>query len=151
MEFIISNIVIVSLIAGLIVIVLSTYAGLLVVKLKRQQISKSKVINERVDNINLSIKTICDATLQQQCSISEATIRIITLLQVHPLLSGKYDQQLLQMNRFYIDIEHHPILENRNKTPKNVLFKLDLQREQLESDYESKVLKELEWLQSTYR
>lgn len=151
MEFVIDNIVVVFMMAGLIIIGLSGYAVLLMLKVKRQQEAKSRAINERIDNIDVSIKTICDATIQQQCSISEATIRIITLLQVHPMLAGKYDHQLQQMNKFYNEIEHHPILENRKNTPKKVLFKLDSQREQLETDYESTILKELKWLQSTCR
>ena len=150
MQFIIDNIVAVALCGVLIILALTGYAGVIIIKLKQQKDKKNKVINKRIDNIDVSIKTICDATMQQQCSISEATIRIITLLQIHPILAGKYDLQLQQMNKFYKEIEHHPILENRQNTPNKELFKLDLQREQLEADYETLILKELEWLQSTY-
>ena len=151
MTFIIDNIIWFALLAGIIIVTLVAYAVKILVAVKQQSNAKNAVIKERVDNINLSIKTICEATIQQQCSISEATIRIITLLQVHPTLAGQFDSGLTHMNAFYRDIEHHPILENRKSTPKNVLRKLDDEREDLEAQYESKILKELEWLKGQNR
>ena len=146
MTFIIENIIWFIALACLIVAGLGFYALTLLLKLKKQETAKSNIIKERADNINQSIKTICEATLQQQCSISEATVRVITLLQVHPILTGRFDAELKQTNQFYTDIEHHPILENRKKTPKKVVRKLDLEREELEAKYESKILQELKWL-----
>ena len=78
--------------------------------------------------------------------MSEATVRLVTLLQLHPFVRGKYDENLENMHSFFHEIEHHPILENRKSTPKKVLMKLDLEREELESQYENKILSELKWL-----
>ena len=150
MSFIIEHIAWFITTALLIIAGLGYYALSLVLKVRKQEQAKSSIVNDRADNINQSIKTICDATLQQQCSISEATVRVITLLQVHPILAGKYDQQLQQTNQFFKDIEHHPILASRKKTPKHVVRKLDLEREDLEAKYESKILAELEWLSQQF-
>jgi hypothetical protein len=146
MTFLLENVLWFAIAGAIVIVALGIYAGLLLGKLKKQNDAKNSVLNERVKNINLSINTICDATAQQQCSISEATVRIVTLLQVHPLLAGKYDEQLPQMNNFYKAIEHHPILENRKNTPKKVLHKLDQEREDLEAQYETQILSELKWL-----
>ena len=151
MTFIIDNIIWFALLAGIIIFALGAYAVTILLAVKKQSDAKKAVIQGRVDSINQSIKTICEATIQQQCSISEATIRIITLLQVHPTLAGQFDSDLSHMNSFYQDIEHHPILENRKTTPKNILRKLDDEREDLEAQYESKILKELEWLKEQDR
>lgn len=125
---------------------LSAYAFKLVFKLKQQSKTISSINSDRALNISKSIKTICEATIQQQCSVSEATVRLVTLLQLHPFVRGKYDENLENMHSFYQEIEHHPILENRKSTPKKVLMKLDLEREELESQYENKILSELKWL-----
>lgn len=150
MTFIIEHLVWFISLSLLIIVVLGYYALSLMLKVKKQEQAKSNAINDRADNINQSIKTICDATLQQQCSISEATVRVISLLEVHPILAGKYDEKLPKTNQFFKDIEHHPILANRKKTPKHVVRKLDLEREDLEAKYESKILAELEWLSQQF-
>ena len=148
LTFIEDNILWLGLLALAIIIGLAVYALQLVIKLKKQSDTISSINNERATNIVESIKTICDATIQQQCSISEASVRLVALLQLHPSISGKYDDQLSNMINFYNKIQHHPILENRQNTPKKIIRKLDLEREELESQYENKILTELEWLKS---
>lgn len=150
MTFIIENIIWFVVLAVLIVSGLGYYAASLLYKVRQQEQARNDVINERAENINQSIKTICEATLQQQCSISEAAVRIITLLQVHPTLSGKHDDNLKHTKQFFKDIEHHPILENRKNTAKKVVRKLDLEREELEAKCESKILAELQWLRDQF-
>ena len=148
MNWIAENTTLLLSLGGLIIIGLAAYAGKLLLALKKQTETHEKIQSSRLKSIGTSITTICDATLQQQCSVSEATIRIVTLMQLHPALKGKFDEELSQMQAFYNKIEHHPILENRKQTPKKVLHKLDAEREELEAQFESSILEELDWLRT---
>ena len=60
------------LIALLIVAGLVAYAGLLISKLRTQQILRKQKTQKRIDKISVSIQTIAKALDQQQCNLSEA-------------------------------------------------------------------------------
>lgn len=87
--------------------------------------------------------TIIKATLQQQCGISEATVRVRGLLNALEDPDLEFKRHLPEADSFFQKIEHHPILEARKKLPKDKLRKLDQEREELEAQFESAILAEI--------
>ena len=86
---------------------------------------------------------------QQQCELSEGVIRIVNLLNALPLVEPpNYKAQYPHIHSLFIEVSGFAILEARQKLTKVERRKQDLAREQIESEYESKVLAELPALQA---
>ncbi|BDX04487.1 DUF2489 domain-containing protein [Planctobacterium marinum] len=134
----------ISLIAAAIILSLAGYAGHLVYKLHQQKVRVKSVNAARLKDITESLDVIARATLQQQCGISEAVIRIRGLLDALSVQELNFQQLLPHSAQFYLKIQHHPILSARKKLNKLQLLKLDAEREELEAQWEQRILKELE-------
>lgn len=146
MQFISDNLYLLLSIASVLIITLAGYAGYLLLSLRRQEQAKQQKIRQREQDIVTSITTILQATLQQQCGISEAVLRVKNLCDL--LDSGRYPiaDALTMTQQFYLKIQHHPILEARKRLPKKELLALDSEREELESQFESQLLNEFQQL-----
>lgn len=144
MQTIIDNSLILVLVALLIIASLATYAGILLARLKHQKKIQDARHQARRQDILFSVVTIIKATLQQQCGISEATVRVRGLLNALEDPQLEFKRHMPEAERFFLNIEHHPILEARKKLPKDKLRKLDQEREELEAQYESTILTEIE-------
>lgn len=138
-----------SSIALLIIIGLGFYAGKLLFLLKQQKAQQEATRNGRVKSISESIALIAKAMEQQQCELSEGVIRIVNLLNALPLVEPpNYKAQYPHIHSLFIEVSGFAILEARQKLTKAERRKQDLAREQIESEYESKVLAELRALQA---
>ena len=136
-------------IALLIIIGLGFYAGKLLFLLKQQKAQQEATRNGRVKTISESIALIAKAMEQQQCELSEGVIRIVNLLNALPLVEPpNYKAQYPHIHSLFIEVSGFAILEARQKLTKAERRKQDLAREQIESEYESKVLAELPALQA---
>lgn len=136
-------------IALLIIIGLGFYAGKLLFLLKQQKAQQEATRNGRVKSISESIALIAKAMEQQQCELSEGVIRIVNLLNALPLVEPpNYKAQYPHIHSLFIEVSGFAILEERQKLTKVERRKQDLAREQIESEYESKVLAELPALQA---
>ena len=136
-------------IALLIIIGLGFYAGKLLFLLKQQKAQQEATRNGRVKSISESIALIAKAMEQQQCELSEGVIRIVNLLNALPLVEPpNYKAQYPHIHSLFIEVSGFAILEARQKLTKAERRKQDLAREQIESEYESKVLAELRALQA---
>lgn len=136
-------------IALLIIIGLGFYAGKLLFLLKQQKAQQEATRNGRVKSISESIALIAKAMEQQQCELSEGVIRIVNLLNALPLVEPpNYKAQYPHIHSLFIEVSGFAILEARQKLTKAERRKQDLAREQIESEYESKVLAELPALQA---
>ncbi|GEA08984.1 hypothetical protein KUL42_37450 [Alteromonas sp. KUL42] len=136
-------------IALLIIIGLGFYAGKLLFLLKQQKAQQEATRNGRVKSISESIALIAKAMEQQQCELSEGVIRIVNLLNALPLVEPpNYKAQYPHIHSLFIEVSGFAILEARQKLTKVERRKQDLAREQIESEYESKVLAELPALQA---
>lgn len=131
-------------VATLVVLPLAFYAGTLLFKLKNQNDEQKAAAQKRNIYLLTSIETIAAATVQQQCSVSEAVVRIFNLNQ---MLSESLIIRLTDMYpaslELYDAIKDHPILEERSKLPNKERMKLDLIREEKESLLETKILAEM--------
>lgn len=136
-------------IALLIIIGLGFYAGKLLFLLKQQKAQQEATRYGRVKSISESIALIAKAMEQQQCELSEGVIRIVNLLNALPLVEPpNYKAQYPHIHSLFIEVSGFAILEARQKLTKVERRKQDLAREQIESEYESKVLAELPALQA---
>ncbi|RDV24772.1 DUF2489 domain-containing protein [Alteromonas aestuariivivens] len=137
------------IVGALIILGLGFYAGRLLYLLKQQNQRQQKARNARIENITDSIQLISKAMEQQQCELSEGAIRICNLLNALPLSSPPdYRTQFPHIHALYIEISGFAILEARQKLTKAERRKQDNAREQIESEHESKVLKELPLIQA---
>ncbi|MGQ8367048.1 DUF2489 domain-containing protein [Glaciecola sp. 1036] len=129
---------------ALIILGLGIYAGRLLFLLKAQNDRQQAARNKRIETITKSIQTIAFAMEQQQCDPSEGAIRICNLLEALPLdPQPDFVQKYPAMFALYADIQHFPTHEARQALSKAERRQQDTQREQIESDYESKIQPEL--------
>ena len=133
-------------IIGLVIIAgLGVYAGKLLFLLKQQNQRQANARNKRIDKITESIFVIVKAMQQQQCDLSEGTIRICNLLAALPIENQpNFKAMFPQIHTLYIEISGFAVLEAREKLTKAERRKQDRAREEIESEYESLVLPELE-------
>lgn len=133
--------------AVVIIIGLGIYAGKLLFLLQLQNKKQTQVRQQRIDNIQSSIQTIAFAMLQQQCELSEGAIRICNLLEALPIDPlPNYKDDYPSLFKLFESVKHFPTHQDRAKLSKKTRREQDKQREQLESEFESEVLKEAKLL-----
>ena len=135
----------IAIIVGILIILgLGFYAGKLMFLLKQQNARQKAARDARIANITESVIVISKAMQQQQCDLSEGAIRICNLLNALPLQSPPdYRSDFPHIHKLFIEISGFAVLEERKKLSPAEKRKQDSAREQIESDYESLVLSEL--------
>lgn len=135
-------------VALLIILGLGFYAGKMLFLLKQQKARQEATRQSRVENITESLVLIAKAMEQQQCDLSEGVIRIVNLLNALPIVDQPdFKTKYPHIYALFTEVSGFAILEERQKLSKAERRKQDIAREQIESDYESKVLSELPALQ----
>jgi hypothetical protein len=130
-----------------IILALGFYAGRLLFLLKQQNQRQQKAKNERIETITESVFTIAKAMEQQQCDLSEGVIRIVNLLDALPLNTPPdYKNKFPHIHALFIEVSGFAILEKRQQLTKAERRKQDIAREQIEAEYETRVLSELDGL-----
>ena len=131
-------------VALLIILALGFYAGRLLFLLKQQNQRQHAARNKRIENICESIHTIAKAMEQQQCDLSEGVIRIVNLLNALPLSSPpNFQSTYPHIHALFVEVSGFAVLEARQQLTKLERRKQDQAREQIESEFESRVLSEL--------
>ncbi len=131
-------------VALVVILGLGFYAGRLLFLLKQQKKRKNDATNARIANITESIILISKAMEQQQCDLSEGVIRIVNLLNALPLNNPPdFKAKFPHTHALFVEISGFAVLEARQQLSKQERRKQDKAREQIESEYESKVLDEL--------
>jgi hypothetical protein len=129
----------ISVIAGL-----AFYTGSLLFKLRAQQQLRNQKTQKRIDNISESIQTIAKALDQQQCNLSEGCIRLFHLLEALPVKNKPdFSLQFPGLYSLYYKVENLPTHETRKSQTKTETKHQDLQREELEAQLESQILKDV--------
>jgi len=128
---------------------LAFYAGSLLFKLKAQQLQRNQKTLHRINNISESIQTIAKALDQQQCNLSEGCIRLFHLLEALPIKDKPdFSQQFVGLYSLYDKVKGLPTHENRKAQSKIQTRQQDLQREELEAQFESQILSEVSKLKT---
>ncbi len=118
------------------------------VKNKEQQELLDKKIEEQDIYFKDSIVSISRATLNGQCELSEACLRIVNLLKYYPNISNLPEYEVL--HEMFSEIKEFAVLEERKKLPKQEIYNQDKKRIIVEKKYEEKALKSLESLQKQF-
>lgn len=127
-----------------IVAVLAFYAGSLLFKLKQQNRLREQKTQQRVDNICESIQTIAKALEQQQCNLSEGSIRLYHLLEALPIMKKPdFSRQFPSLYSLYDQVKTLPTHKARKSQSKIETRRQDTQREELEAQLESQVMMEV--------
>lgn len=137
------------LVALAIIAGLSFYAGYLVLRLRTQQKLRKQKTQQRINKIFQSIQTIAKTLEQQQCNLSEGCIRIFHLLEALPVKNKPdYSQQFIGIYSLYNQVKDFPTHDVRKAQSKIETKKQDLQREELEAQLESQILRDVSVLKN---
>lgn len=133
-----------SIIAGL-----GFYAGSLLFKLRTQQQLRKQKTHNRINSISQSIQTIAKALEQQQCNLSEGSIRLFHLLEALPVKDKPdFSQKFTGVYSLYDQVKELPTHETRKLQTKRETKQQDLQREELEAQMASQILKDVSVLKT---
>ncbi|MBE1277023.1 DUF2489 domain-containing protein [Enterovibrio baiacu] len=134
---------------GVIILGLASYAGWLLSKLRRQtrfQAAQQKAaITQRNNKIIESVDVIAMATLQEQCDLSEAAIRLFMIMD-H--LQGEkrvdYPTRFPALYELYDVVKDMPRGDARKAIPKKERMRHDLERMKAETRLQDAIKIELE-------
>jgi hypothetical protein len=145
---------ILAIIAVVVIMVLAFYNGFLlnkinmhkkkVLRMEQQQAEfKEQKIQERNNNIIESIRFIAKATMQKQCNVSEAAIRLTVLLETlqvaKPIdITGTYPA----LSAMFEKVKDMPTHEERKNHPVKEIKIMDMKREVFEAEMEEAIIKE---------
>lgn len=144
-------IVILFIFLTLVVFGLGIYLGMLLAKLKQQNIQTQQMkkvlelnLKEREQFLKDSILIIARASINQQCELSEACIRLWKLLENYPEVANKPEYAIIE--RMYQDLQEFAYLEDRDKLTAKERFDQDKKRFKVEDKYRSEMVKSLNLL-----
>lgn len=137
--------------AVVIVLGLSVYAGMLLSQLHKQRTEERAGEAKRLNYLHESIATIALAMQQGQCPLSEGCIRIAVLLDNLPNAEQQaFPSQFPYLHDMYNKIKHMPTHDARKQFPKQEIRKMDKEREgleiALEQDIQADVVKIIAWV-----
>ncbi|MCG9785581.1 DUF2489 domain-containing protein [Vibrio mediterranei] len=140
-------------IAGAIIIVgLASYAGYLLLQLKKQkelqQQHRDLAIQKRNANIFESVDTICLATIQGQCDVSEAAIRLYNIMDyVQGNDRVDFDESYPATSELYHIVKDMPRGDARQEMKKQERMRDNLTRQKAEARLNDAIIEELKDLQ----
>ncbi|NOH30831.1 DUF2489 domain-containing protein [Vibrio mediterranei] len=140
-------------IAGAIIIVgLASYAGYLLLQLKKQkelqQQHRDLAIQKRNANIFESVDTICLATIQGQCDVSEAAIRLYNIMDyVQGNDRVDFDESYPATSELYHIVKDMPRGDARQEMKKQDRMQDNLTRQKAEARLNDAIIEELKDLQ----
>lgn len=132
------------LVAIVVIASLAFYTGSLLFKVRAQQLLRNQKTQERINNISESIQTIAKALDQQQCNLSEGCVRLFHLLEALPVKNKPdFSLQFSGLYSLYYKVKDLPTHEIRKSQTKAETKQQDLQREEIEAQLESQILKDV--------
>jgi hypothetical protein len=105
---------------------------------QKEDESKAKQIAQKKEIIQ-SIQVLAQAMIENQMELSEGCIRIRVLLDyIHPQLIEQAPFDIFDI--MYRGTEHMPTHDERQKTDKHFVNKMDIQRYKLEREHQNQIL-----------
>ncbi|MGX5915251.1 DUF2489 domain-containing protein [Aliidiomarina sp. Khilg15.8] len=131
----------IALIVGALIIAgLAYYAGSLLAQLRRQRQLRDSAVARRNENLYESIETIALAMQQEQCPLSEGSLRVTVLLDHLALPAGQdFPQRYPAIHDMYERIKHMPTHDARKKFPRKEIRKMDDEREGYEDTMQADI------------
>ncbi|WP_158768173.1 DUF2489 domain-containing protein [Paraglaciecola sp. L1A13] len=131
-------------IALLIIAGLAFYAGKLLFMLNKQNKKMAQTKQQRITRLMESIRTIAMAVEQQQCNLSEGSIRLYHLHESLPIDNKPdYQSQYPGLYTLYMKVSNFPTHEARDKLSSLERKIQDDEREAAEVELESQILRDV--------
>lgn len=132
------------IVALVIVASLAFYAGKLLFMLDKQNKKMAHTKQQRIERLMESIYTISLAVEQQQCNLSEGSIRLYHLHESLPIDDKPhYETRYPGLYALYVKVSELPTHEARDKLSTLERRSQDDAREALESELESQILEDV--------
>nr|WP_319555469.1 DUF2489 domain-containing protein [uncultured Vibrio sp.] len=145
------NVTLLAIAGAVIIIALASYAGYLLLQLKKQkelQLKHQKLaIDKRNANIFENVHTLCQAGIQGQCDLSEISIRVYCIMDY---VQGEdridFDKTYPAISELYHIVKDMARGEDRQQLAKKERMQQNLARQKAESRLTESIVKELELL-----
>ncbi|MEF1288979.1 DUF2489 domain-containing protein [Vibrio sp. M260118] len=146
------NVTLLAIAGGVIILGLASYAGYLLLQVKKQkelQLQHQKLaIEKRNANIFESVNTLCLAGIQEQCDLSEISIRLYNIMDyVQGEERVDFDQEFPATSELFHIVKDMARGEERQNLPKQERMKQNLARHKAESRLQKSIVEELKKLQ----
>lgn len=146
------NVTLLAFAGGIIIIALASYAGYLLLQLKKQKELQQQhtklAIDKRNANIFENVRILCLAGIQGQCDLSEISIRVYNIMDY---VQGEdrvdFDKEFPATSELYHLVKEMARGDERQQLAKKELMKQNLERHKAESRLAQAVIEELKQLQ----
>ncbi|WP_260261355.1 DUF2489 domain-containing protein [Vibrio intestinalis] len=147
------NVTLLAIAGGVIIVGLASYAGYLLLQLKKQkelQLKHQKLaIDKRNANIYENVNTLCLAGIQGQCDLSEISIRVYCIMDY---VQGEdridFDATYPAISELYHVVKDMARGEDRQNLAKKERMQQNLARQKAESRLQESIVEELKQLKS---
>ncbi|HCE2837084.1 TPA: DUF2489 domain-containing protein [Vibrio parahaemolyticus] len=146
------NVTLLAIAGAVIIIALASYAGYLLLQLKKQkelQLKHQKLaIDKRNANIFENVLTLCQAGIQGQCDLSEISIRVYCIMDyVQGENRVNFDEVYPAISELYHIVKDMARGEDRQQLAKKERMQQNLTRQKAESRLTDAIIEELKVLQ----
>ncbi|KOE13902.1 coproporphyrinogen III oxidase [Vibrio parahaemolyticus] len=146
------NVTLLAIAGAVIIIALASYAGYLLLQLKKQkelQLKHQKLaIDKRNANIFENVRTLCQAGIQGQCDLSEISIRVYCIMDyVQGENRVNFDEVYPAISELYHIVKDMARGEDRQQLAKKERMQQNLTRQKAESRLTDAIIEELKVLQ----
>lgn len=146
------NVTLLAIAGGIIILGLASYAGYLLLQLKKQKDlqlqHQTLAIEKRNANIFDSVNTLCMAGIQGQCDLSEISIRVYCIMDyVQGEQRIDFDSLYPAISELYYIVKDMPRGEERSQLAKQERMKHNLVRQKAEARLMDAIVEELKVLQ----
>ena len=146
------NVTLLAIAGGIIILGLASYAGYLLLQLKKQKELQLRhqqlAIEKRNANIYENVNTLCLAGIQGQCDLSEISIRVYCIMDY---VQGDdridFDEKYPAIAELYHVVKDMVRGEDRQALPKQERMQQNLTRHKTESRLQELIVEELKVLQ----
>ncbi|MFV0449450.1 MAG: DUF2489 domain-containing protein [Vibrio sp.] len=145
------NVTLLAIVGAAIILGLASYAGYLLLQLKKQktlqQQHQSLAIEKRNANIFESVNILCMAGIQGQCDLSEISIRLYNIMDyVQGEERVDFELEYPAISELYHIVKDMPRGEARQSMAKQERMKHNLTRQKAESRLNDTIIEELQAL-----
>ncbi|MYM61245.1 DUF2489 domain-containing protein [Vibrio sp. OCN044] len=146
------NVTLLAIVGGVIIFALASYAGYLLLQLKKQKELQQQhaklAIDKRNANIFENVRILCMAGIQGQCDLSEISIRVYNIMDyVQGEERVDFDEEFPATSELYHLVKDMARGDDRQQLAKKERMKQNLERHKAESRLEQAVIEELKQLQ----
>lgn len=146
------NVTLLAIAGGVIILGLASYAGYLLLQVKKQkelQLQHQKLaIEKRNANIFESVNVLCLAGIQEQCDLSEISIRLYNIMDyVQGEERVDFDKEFPATSELFHIVKDMARGEARQNLAKQERMKQNLARHKAESRLQESIVEELKKLQ----